>query len=46
MINKNQLIKEVFSSEENAKIFLKQKGWDKYQQFKILSHIVDEKLNK
>ena len=36
----------IFSSEENAKIFLKQKGWNKYQQFKILSHIVDEKLNK
>ena len=36
----------IFSSEENAKIYLKQKGWDKYENFKIIPHIVDEKLNK
>lgn len=36
----------IFSSEENAKIYLQQKGWDKCQNFKILSYIVDEKLNK
>ena len=36
----------IFSSEENAKIYLQQKGWNKCEDFKIIPHIVDEKLNK
>ena len=35
----------IFSSEENAKLYLKLKGWDKCDDFEIIEHIVDEKLN-
>lgn len=36
----------VFSSEENARLYLKQKGWDKYEEFEIVSYELDEKLKK
>ena len=35
----------IFSSEENAKTYLIQKGWDNCENFKIIAHIVDEYLN-
>ena len=35
----------IYSSEENARLYLKQKGWDKCEDFEILTHVLDEKLN-
>ena len=35
----------IYSSEENAKLFLKKKGWDDCEDFKIIPYVVDEKLN-
>lgn len=35
----------IFSSEENAKLYLIYKGWDNCEDFEIIEHIVDEKLN-
>lgn len=35
----------IFSTEENAKLYLNKKGWDKYVNFEIVIRVVDEKLN-
>ena len=34
----------VYSSEDNAKLYLKLKGWDKCENFEVVSHELDEKL--
>lgn len=34
----------IYSSEENAKLYLKQMGWDERDDFEIISYKLDEKL--
>ena len=35
----------IYSSEENAKLFLKEKKWDDCEDFEIIPYLVDERLN-
>ena len=35
----------IYSSEENAKLFLKEKKWDECEDFEIIPYLVDERLN-
>ena len=35
----------IYSSEENARLYLKQRGWDKCDDFEIISYELDEELN-
>ena len=39
-----QYSRGIYSSEENAKIYLKIKGWDKLENFEIIECELDEKL--
>ena len=34
----------IYSSEENAKLYLKIKGWDKLENFEIIEYELDEKI--
>ena len=34
----------VYSSKDNARFYLKLKGWDKCENFEVVSHELDEKL--
>ena len=34
----------IYSSRENAEIYLKMKGWDNCEDFEIIEHELDEKL--
>lgn len=34
----------IYSSEENARLYLKQKRWDKCEDFEIVSYELDENL--
>ena len=35
----------IYSSEENAKRYLKEKGWNDCEDFEIIAVVVDERLN-
>lgn len=36
----------LYSSEENARLYLKQKGWDKFDEFEIIPYELDVNLKK
>lgn len=36
----------MYSSKENVRLYLKQMGWDKCEDFEIVSYELDEKLKK